>query len=235
VVEAAGDLGGSNMIRFEAACDDGPSDVVIAYIPNAGVEDLLGRLQEVPGLRVVLVPRGVLALQPPFSEVSRQIEEVQPRSPIEVFLGGLQSVGSWTAFLGYTAAAGAVVWVDLFTNTAYLLTAAMLIAPFAGPAMNAALATARGDPVLLGRSLVRYMAALILAVIEAAVLSFVLRQEVATSSWCPTARSRRLPCCSRWWRARRGRSTWSSRIETASCRGRPSACSWPRPSRRRPD
>ena len=123
-----------------------------------------------------------MVLQAPFSEVSDQVSNVQPRSPTEVFLGGLQSVGSWTVFLGYTAAAGAVVWVGLFTNTAYLLTAAMLIAPFAGPAMNAALATARGDPGLLGRSVLRYACALGLAVVEAGVLSLVLQQEVATTS-----------------------------------------------------
>ena len=181
VVEAALALGATNVIRFEAAGEHGPADAVLVDVPNAGVEDLLARLRELPDLRITLVPRGVLALRPPLSEVSRQVSEVQPRSPAEVFLGGLQSVGSWTAFLSYAAAAGAVVWVGLFTNTAYLLTAAMLIAPFAGPAMNAALATACGDPGLFGRSLLRYLGALGLAIVEAALLSLALRQEVATA------------------------------------------------------
>lgn len=180
VVEAARSQGATNLIRFDAAGDDGPEDVVFVHVSNAGVEELLGRLQDLPGLRVALIPHGVLTLQPPPSEVPRQVSDVQPRSPTEVFLGGLQSVGSWTAFLGYTAAAGAVAWVGLFTNTAYLLTAAMLIAPFAGPAMNAALATVRGDAVLLGQSLLRYLGALGAAVVEAAALSLILRQAVAT-------------------------------------------------------
>ena len=181
VVEAALALGATNLIRFEAVGDDGPADAVFVHVPNAGVDDLLARLRALPGLRVTLVPRGVLALRAPLSEVSRQVSEVQPRGPAEVFLGGLQSVGSWTAFLGYAAASGAVAWVGLFTNTAYLLTAAMLIAPFAGPAMNAALATACGDPGLFGRSLLRYLGALSLTIVEAAALSLVLRQGVATA------------------------------------------------------
>ncbi|MGH2416529.1 MAG: DUF389 domain-containing protein, partial [Microcystaceae cyanobacterium] len=41
-----------------------------------------------------------------------------------------------------------------------LLVAAMLIAPFAGPAMNTAIATAWGDRKLLWRSILRYFAAL---------------------------------------------------------------------------
>lgn len=48
------------------------------------------------------------------------------RSPIEVFLFGLQSVGLWKRFLAYTAVAGIVAW-GLCTNTGYLLLAAMLI------------------------------------------------------------------------------------------------------------
>jgi uncharacterized membrane protein len=44
----------------------------------------------------------------------------------------------------------------------------MLIAPFAGPAMNAAIATARGDGKLLRRSLFRYFSALVdVSVLEA--------------------------------------------------------------------
>ena len=89
-------------------------------------------------------------------------------------------MGSWTGFLGYATAAGVVAWIGLFTNTVYLLTAAMLIAPYAGPAMNAAIATARGDAGLLQRNLLRYLASLALTITVAGVLSLLSRQQVAT-------------------------------------------------------
>ncbi len=122
-----------------------------------------------------------MALKPPASEAAQQVKDVEHRSPIEVFLSGLQSVGSWKGFLGYAAAAGFVVWIGLFTNTSYLLVAAMLIAPFAGPAMNVAIATARGDRHLLQRSLLRYFAALAVTIVVAGALSLILQQEVTTS------------------------------------------------------
>jgi hypothetical protein len=58
------------------------------------------------------------------------------------------------------------VWVGLLTDTVFLLVAAMLIAPFAGPAVNAAIATARGDAGLLGRALARYLAAVATATVS---------------------------------------------------------------------
>lgn len=64
---------------------------------------------------------------------------------------------------------------------AYLLVAAMLIAPFAGPAMNTAIATARGDYQLLGRSLLRYFTALLVTIVTTWLLSLILRQEIPTS------------------------------------------------------
>ncbi|MBE9106622.1 DUF389 domain-containing protein, partial [Nostoc cf. edaphicum LEGE 07299] len=67
------------------------------------------------------------------------------------------------------------------TNTAYLLVAAMLIAPFAGPAMNTAIATAWGDRKLLGRSILRYFAALAVTIATTWLLSLILRQEIPTS------------------------------------------------------
>ncbi len=56
----------------------------------------------------------------------------------------------------------------------------MLVAPFAGPAMNTAIATARGDVHLLGNSLFRYFAAILVTVIMAGVLSLILQQQIAT-------------------------------------------------------
>jgi len=173
---------GSNLAQFEVTGSDEPTDFVIVHVSNRKVEKLLADLERIPNLQVTLIPRGVMALQPPANEAPQQVKNVEERSPIEVFLSGLQAVGSWKGFLGYAAAAGVVVWIGLFTNTSYLLVAAMLIAPFAGPAMNLAIATARGDRQLLGRSLGRYFSALAVTILVAGMLSLILRQEVATTS-----------------------------------------------------
>ena len=82
---------------------------------------------------------------------------------------------------------GVVVWIGLFTNTIYLLTAAMLIAPFAGPAMNTAIATARGDWSLLRRTLLRYVAALAVTIAIAGTLSSILHQNTTTELMVATS------------------------------------------------
>jgi uncharacterized hydrophobic protein (TIGR00271 family) len=180
ILKAVEDNGGMNILRLEAKGEKA-SEVIIAYFPNRKVEALMGQIQDIPDLHLTLQPRGSIPLHPPASAAPEQVTQVEERSPIEVFLGGLQSVGSWKGFLGYAAAAGVVVWIGLFTNTTYLLVAAMLIAPFAGPAMNAAIATARGDVILLRRSLLRYFAGLGLTIIVAGALSLIFRQDIPTS------------------------------------------------------
>lgn len=180
VLHAARLREGSNLTMLDARDADSPRDVVIVHISNTQLESLLDDLQHIKDLHITLPPRGVITLRPPGGQAAQQVADVTPRSPIEIFLGGLQSVGSWTGFLGYATAAGVVVWIGLFTNTVYLLTAAMLIAPFAGPAMNAAIATARGDAELLQRNLLRYLASLAVTITVASVLSLLFRQHVAT-------------------------------------------------------
>ncbi|NQE37998.1 DUF389 domain-containing protein [Microcoleus asticus] len=187
VLDIAKACHGTNLVHFEATGREKPLDVVIVYVPNQKVEELLGELESLPELHVTLIPRGVIALEPPASEAPQQVKNVEPRSPIEIFLAGLQSVGSWKGFLGYAVAGGIVVWIGLFTNTSYLLVAAMLIAPFAGPAMNTAIATARGDGHLLQRTLLRYFAALAVTILVAWALSLILQQEVVTSSMSATS------------------------------------------------
>jgi uncharacterized hydrophobic protein (TIGR00271 family) len=172
---------GINLACFEASGLEAALDLVIIHVSNRKVEDLLAALEPIPDLHLTLLPQGVIALRPPASETPEQIRNVQSRSPIEVFIGGLQSVGSWKGFLGYAVTAGIVVWIGLFTNTTYLLVAAMLLAPFAGPAMNVAIATARGDRQLLKRSLWRYVVALGVSIGVAALLSLALQQEIATN------------------------------------------------------
>ncbi|MDF0555316.1 DUF389 domain-containing protein [Kamptonema sp. UHCC 0994] len=187
VLDIAKACDGQNLVQFEATGSEKPLDVVIVHVPNQKVEELLGELESVPELHVTLIPRGVIALEPPASEAPQQVKNVENRSPIEIFLAGLQSVGSWKGFLGYAVAGAIVVWIGLFTNTSYLLVAAMLIAPFAGPAMNTAIATARGDAHLLQRTLLRYFAALAVTILVAWVLSLILQQEVVTSSMSATS------------------------------------------------
>lgn len=187
VLDIAKACNGANLAQFEATGKDEPLDVVIVHVSNGKVEELLEKLEPLPNLHITLLPRGVIALQPPADSAPQQVKSVEARSPIEVFLSGLQSVGSWKGFLGYAAAAGVVVWIGLFTNTSYLLVAAMLIAPFAGPAMNAAIATARGDGQLLKRSLLRYFSALAVTILVSGALSLILQQEVVTSSMNATS------------------------------------------------
>lgn len=187
ILEIAQKYDGANLAQFQATGSDGAIDLAIVHVSNSKVEGLLGELEDLPELHVTLIPRGVMPLQPPAFEAPEQVTNVEPRSPIEIFLAGLQSVGSWKGFLGYAAVAGVVVWIGLFTNTNYLLVAAMLIAPFAGPAMNVAIATARGDVTLLKRSLIRYFAALGVAIIIAGSLSLILQQQVVTELMLATS------------------------------------------------
>lgn len=159
IIEIAKSHNGTNLLWFEASAND-PIDVAIVHVSNQKVGKFVDQLQDLPKVHITLIPTGVMALQPPASEAPQQVVDVEERSPIEILLSGLQSVGSWRGFLGYAALAGFVVWIGLYTNTTYLLVAAMLIAPFAGPAMNTAIATAWGDRKLLWRSILRYFAAL---------------------------------------------------------------------------
>lgn len=181
VLQIAESCDAVNCSKIEAQRADQSIDLVIVHVSNRKVEDLLAKLEDLTDVHITLFPTGVIALRPPASEAAQQVKNVKARSPIEVFLSGLQSVGSWRSFLAYAAVAGIVVWIGLYTNTSYLLVAAMLIAPFAGPAMNSAIATARGDLQLLGRSILRYISALAVTITIAFLLSVILQQQVPTS------------------------------------------------------
>ncbi|PSN18993.1 TIGR00341 family protein [filamentous cyanobacterium CCP5] len=181
VLAAAQGLNAVNLTQMPAQGDNRPVDLVFLQISNRQVGPLLEQLEAIPNLQVSLDPHGSIALRPPAGSTPEQVRDVQGRSPIEIFLGGLQSVGSWWGFLAYAALGGVIVWIGLYTNTVYLLVAAMLIAPFAGPAMNMAIATARGDPQLIWLALRRYFAAIAVSVAVAALLSGVFQQTASTS------------------------------------------------------
>ena len=145
-------------------------DVFYVYLPNESVNDFLKRIDDIEEPEVNFNPRGVISLYPPSSESPDQVADVQPKSSLEIYLGGIQSVGSMFGLIGYSFVAGIIVWIGLFTSTSYLLVAAMLVAPFAGPAMNAALGTAAGKSGLLKSSLTRYG----LAILTGIVVSFLM-------------------------------------------------------------
>lgn len=187
VLAIAKSLDGTNLAQFEAMASEDLIDLVLVHISNRQVEKLLTKLEDTNKVHITLLPTDVIVLRPPASQAPEQVKNVEERSPLEIFLGGLQSIGSWKGFLGYAAVAGFVVWIGLYTNTTYLLTAAMLIAPFAGPAMNVAIATARGDKQLLWRSILRYFAALGVTIAVTGILSLILRQDIATSSMIETS------------------------------------------------
>ncbi|MEZ4732748.1 MAG: DUF389 domain-containing protein [Caldilineaceae bacterium] len=171
-----------NPVQMAAHDQEGDWDLVIAQVSNARVGPFLGDLESLPEMHVTLAPSSVLPMAPPATEVVQQIRDVSPRSPLEIWLNALQSIGSWKSYLGYTVAASLVVWIGMFTDTIFLLVAAMLIAPFAGPAMNVAVATASGDWSLLWRSVVRYFAALAVMVAVSALVSLLFQQQTATST-----------------------------------------------------
>ena len=177
----AKDNHGKNLVAVSGKGVEGARDLVVLQVPTNRVDAVVGGLQEIGEAHITLIPQGVIPLFPPASEAPEQTTDVSNRSPLEIFVSGLQSIGSWTGFLGYAFCAGIVVWTALFTNTIYLLTAAMLIAPFAGPAMTLALGTARGDWELARRSVLRYFSSLLVCIATAWALNMLFGHGVATS------------------------------------------------------
>ncbi len=180
-MEIARDQEAINVSVLEASGSDGPHDLVVIDIANRKVENVLVALEDLYPLHITLPAYEVIAFKPPASEAPEMVTDIEPRSPIEIFLAGLQSIGSWKSFLVYAIAGALVTWIAFFTDTVYLLIAAMLIAPFAGPAMNLALATASGDKILFRRNIGRYFAAIATTVATTAALSWLLRQDTVTS------------------------------------------------------
>ena len=182
VLEVAQKFQGVNLSFIEANSTRGAIDLVVAHIPNSKVEDFLGELEDYEELHVTLVPHGTMPLQPPVNRIPDEVVDTKHQSPLEIFLAGLQSVGSWNGFIAYAIVGGIIVWIGLFTNSSFLLVASMLIAPFAGPAMLAAIATARGDGLLLQKSIIRYLAAIAVTASTTCLLSLILNQDLASNA-----------------------------------------------------
>ena len=156
-------------------------------LTNGRVGDFLLELEELDVATVTMPPQSVLALEPGRDQAPGDLVDVEALSPQEVYLAGLQSVGSWVGFLGYAAVGAVIAWIGLLVDSMFLLVASMLIAPFAGPAMNAALATATGDLGLFRRTVGRYAAAIAVFVAVAAGLHAALGTEIATNAMTETA------------------------------------------------
>jgi uncharacterized hydrophobic protein (TIGR00271 family) len=154
--------------------------IVVLNISNRSIGSIFQAVEDLDSVRITMHPADVYPLNPPSSKVPDQLTHVSPRSPVEVWLNGLQSIGSWKGFLGYALGASIIVWVALYTNAIYLLIGAMLVAPFAGPAMNFALATATGDQSLMGRNLLRYFSSLAVTILATGLLSLIFQQKIAT-------------------------------------------------------
>ena len=188
VLQMAADCDGYSQTMSVSENLNGALDQVTVLLPNRRVGNLLNALEEqLPDAEVSLSPSAVLFLHLPSDDIPQEMTDVQPRSSLEVFLQGVQSIGSWPSFLTYAAIAGMIVWIGLYTNSIFLLVASMLIAPFGGPAMNVAIASARGDFNLLKRSLARYFAALAAVVGMTLTLSLIFGQTIATSQMISTS------------------------------------------------
>jgi len=155
-------------------------DIVSIQIRNESVEELLDIIEEFHPRSIILDPHEILLFQPPVSQASKFLLNLQHRSPIEVFLMGLQSISSWGNFAIFAIAGAIIVWIAFFSNSIYLLIAAMLVSPFAGPAMNAAMATATGDTNLLRENVARYFAAIGFTVAITGLLTLLSNQNFTT-------------------------------------------------------
>ncbi|WP_300435359.1 DUF389 domain-containing protein [Christiangramia sp.] len=176
ITEAIEDCKGKVTIQFHS----NKKDNFITHFPNDKVNEFIERIDHIEDIEISLNPRGVIPFYPPASETPDQVADVKPKSALEIYLAGIQSVGSLFGLIGYSIAAGIIVWIGLYTTTIYLLVAAMLVAPLAGPAMNSALATASGNMNLLKNSVKRYFLAIAAGIISSFLLSVIFSLKIMT-------------------------------------------------------
>lgn len=121
-----------------------------------------------------------MQLTPGDNQGAQQREEPSSRSSVEVYLRGMKSAGSWASFLGYAVVAAVITWVALFRGSTFVLVGAVLVAPYPSPAINVALATARGNLALLLRSALRHVVAVAIGVATAYALTLLAGLPTAT-------------------------------------------------------
>ncbi|MFA9430922.1 DUF389 domain-containing protein [Egicoccus sp. AB-alg2] len=172
VCTRAAGAGATHTLRVAATPGQGPpQELLYVHLPNDRFDAVLAALEPVEELRGAFDRDSIVLIEPPPQALPDQVTDVTSRGPLEILVEGLQSLGAWPPFLLYSAVAGAVVWAGLVSDTTFLLTAAMLIAPYAAPAMTTALATARGDARLLRRSVGRYVSGIATTAVVAALLT----------------------------------------------------------------
>ena len=106
VLRAAEISGLTLFAQVETHDDSEERRMLIFEAPNAQIEDFLRRIESAETLRAIFAPQGIISLRPPASEPERQMLDIQARSPLEVFLGALQSIGSWPGLIGYAVTGG---------------------------------------------------------------------------------------------------------------------------------
>ena len=180
VAQKAKSRGALGATWWSSQTAEGGEETISMVLENRSVGQLLEELGEMTELRALLYPTEVIAFRPPASKAPKALRNLQARSPLEIFLLSIQSMGSLPSFLAYAGAGAVLAWIGFFTNSVYLLIAAMLISPFAGPAMNVALATATGDKTIAQKALLRYGLAMLTTMVVAGVLSVVFQQTLVT-------------------------------------------------------
>jgi uncharacterized membrane protein len=139
-------------------------------------------IEAVPEVRFTFAPTGVLAIEPPLSEIRKAVRDVFPRSTLELVLGALQSIGSWRGLLLYALLSGVIAAYAVIFDIPYLLTAAMLISPMGGPVMVAVIALTIGDPGLLRRGLIRFWVSVALLAGAAAIMGAAYGLDFSTAT-----------------------------------------------------
>ncbi len=180
VADKAQEWGALNTAWWSSKTTDGGQETVSMVLENRSVGHVLDELGSLTELQALLYPHEIITFRPPASEAPEVLRDLQARSPLEVYLLSVQSMGSLGSFLAYAGAGAVLAWIAFFTNSVYLLIAAMLIAPFAGPAMNVALSTATGDSPLARKALLRYGLAILATMVVAGTLSVIFQQDLVT-------------------------------------------------------
>lgn len=182
VLKVASDHDAFSPLSVAGEREDGEAwSVVFLHLPNDRVGEFIWALrEEVDDAQFVVFPFGVLPVQTPTDEIHPQIRNVAARSTLELVLGALQSVGSWKGLLLYAAFAGWVAGYGLIVGTSYMLVAAMLIAPLGAPLMVVTIGITVGDPRMLLRGVSRFVAAVGVMSVSAAVMGWIHGLSAAT-------------------------------------------------------
>ena len=184
VLELANDHRAFSPTAVQAERADGGSwAMVFLNLPNDQIGPFAEAVSdEMDDAQFVIFPYGVLPIQTPLSDIKEGVSDVAARSPMELVLSSLQSVGSWTGMLRYALFSGVVAAYGVIFNSAFLLVAAMLIAPMGAPAMVSVVGSAIGDWRMAGRGLLRFAAAIAVLVVSAAALAAAYGLQFSTAA-----------------------------------------------------